>query len=38
MQMQDDKLHEECGVFGVWSMKDIDAAQWIYYGQLLEFA
>ena len=32
MQMQDDKLHEECGVFGVWSMKDIDAAQWIYYG------
>lgn len=32
MQMQDDKLHEECGVFGVWSMNDIDAAQWIYYG------
>ena len=27
-----DKLHEECGVFGVWSMDDINAAQWIYYG------
>lgn len=27
-----DKLHEECGVFGVWSTDDIDAAQWIYYG------
>ena len=27
-----DKPQEECGVFGVWSMEDIDAAQWIYYG------
>ena len=27
-----DKLHEECGVFGIWSMDDINAAQWIYYG------
>ena len=28
----DDKPQEECGVFGIWSMDDIDAAQWIYYG------
>lgn len=27
-----DKLHEECGVFGVWSSEKIDAAAWIYYG------
>lgn len=27
-----DKLHEECGVFGVWSMENINAAQMIYYG------
>ncbi len=27
-----DKLHEECGVFGVWSSEKIDAASWIYYG------
>ena len=27
-----DKLHEECGVFGVWSTEDIKAAQWLYYG------
>ncbi|MDO4177833.1 MAG: amidophosphoribosyltransferase [Phascolarctobacterium sp.] len=27
-----DKLHEECGVFGIWSMQNIDAAQMIYYG------
>lgn len=28
----DDKPKEECGVFGIWSTGDIDAAQWIYYG------
>ena len=28
----DDKLHEECGVFGVWSTGNINAAQYIYYG------
>ena len=27
-----DKLHEECGVFGVWSTRDIKASQLIYYG------
>lgn len=27
-----DKLHEECGVFGVWSTENINAAQWIYFG------
>lgn len=27
-----DKLHEECGVFGVWSDKKINAAKDIYYG------
>jgi len=27
-----DKLHEECGVFGVWSTEEIKAAQWIYFG------
>ena len=32
MNEWDDKLHEECGVFGVWSMDTIDAAHWIYYG------
>lgn len=32
MQEYDDKVHEECGVFGVWSMEDINAAQWVYYG------
>lgn len=33
LQMEcDDKPHEECGVFGVWSTEDIKAAQWIYYG------
>lgn len=30
--MESDKLHEECGVFGVWSTKPIQAASWIYYG------
>lgn len=29
---ESDKLHEECGVFGVWSTESIKAAQWIYYG------
>lgn len=28
----DDKLHEECGVFGIWSQENINAAQFIYYG------
>ena len=28
----DDKPKEECGVFGVWSGGDLDAAQLIYYG------
>lgn len=28
----DDKLHEECGVFGIWSEENINAAQYIYYG------
>ena len=32
MYQRDDKLHEECGVFGVWSLDDIKAAQMIYYG------
>lgn len=32
MCIEQDKLHEECGVFGVWSTENIDAAQWIYYG------
>ncbi len=32
MCMNNDKLHEECGVFGVWSTDDINAAQWIYFG------
>jgi len=27
-----DKLHEECGVFGIWSDENIDAAGQIYYG------
>lgn len=30
--IMDDKLHEECGVFGVWSTNSINAAQLIYYG------
>lgn len=32
MEAWDDKLHEECGVFGVWSTDNINAAQMIYYG------
>ena len=31
-QVSDDKLHEECGVFGIWSPDNINAAQFIYYG------
>ena len=27
-----DKLHEECGVFGIYSRSSINAAQYIYYG------
>ena len=30
--MYNDKLHEECGVFGVYSRNNINAAQYIYYG------
>ena len=30
----DEKLHEECGVFGVWNSERMDAAQEIYYGLL----
>ena len=32
--MINDKLHEECGVFGVYCTQDIQASQWIYYGLL----
>lgn len=32
MSQYDDKLHEECGVFGIWSTDNINAAQYIYYG------
>lgn len=32
MMFESDKLHEECGVFGVWSPEKIQASQWIYYG------
>ena len=28
----DDKLHEECGVFGIWGSSDTDASRVIYYG------
>lgn len=27
-----DKLHEECGVFGIWSNEAVDVAEDIYYG------
>ena len=30
--IMDDKLQEECGVFGIWSTENINAAQLIYYG------
>ncbi len=30
--LSDDKVHEECGVFGVYSRENINAAQYIYYG------
>lgn len=32
LPISDDKLHEECGVFGIWSSDNINAAQFIYYG------
>ena len=32
MKVMSDKLHEECGVFGIWSSENINAAQYIYYG------
>ncbi|MBR3635376.1 MAG: amidophosphoribosyltransferase [Lachnospiraceae bacterium] len=28
----DDKLHEECGVFGIWGSSDTNASRVIYYG------
>ncbi len=30
--MDHDSIHEECGVFGIYSREDINAAQYIYYG------
>ena len=27
-----DKLHEECGVFGIWNAGNIDASKDVYYG------
>lgn len=27
-----DKIHEECGVFGIWSNERTDVAEDIYYG------
>ena len=30
--MDHDSIHEECGVFGIYSREDIIAAQYIYYG------
>ncbi|WP_461205829.1 amidophosphoribosyltransferase [Clostridium sp. DL1XJH146] len=33
LQVQDkDKMEEECGVFGIFSTKDIDVAEIVYYG------
>lgn len=32
MDRYDDKLHEECGVFGIWSRDDANVAARIYYG------
>ena len=32
MDFEFDKVHEECGVFGVWSEDNILASQWVYYG------
>ena len=32
MKSSDDKLHEECGVFGIWGSEDVDAAHAVYYG------
>lgn len=32
MRDLEDKIHEECGVFGIWSTDNINAAQYIYYG------
>ncbi len=34
MENFDDKLHEECGIFGVWDAKRFDGAHDIYYGLL----
>lgn len=30
--VENDRIHEECGVFGVYSRENIKAAQYIYYG------
>nr|MCR5672120.1 class II glutamine amidotransferase [Lachnospiraceae bacterium] len=32
VRTQDDRIHEECGVFGIYSRENINAAQYIYYG------
>jgi amidophosphoribosyltransferase len=32
MMAQDDKLHDECGVFGIYNQNDFDTAHMIYYG------
>ena len=31
-ELMDDKLHEECGVFGIYNTEHIDVAPYIYYG------
>ena len=30
--LNDDKLHEECGVVGIWSMEAIQVSKMLYYG------
>ncbi len=32
MNIENDSIHEECGVFGIWSPEKISAAKYIYYG------
>lgn len=34
MQYLDDHVHEECGVFGIWSSENTDVAQMLYSGLL----
>lgn len=31
-QLNDDKLHEECGVVGIWSMEAVQVSKMLYYG------